>query len=163
VHRPGPGDRSRDRATLTHWLLVRGRGDRPLAPTVDPAAIAGHSSSKRPSVEPGELGILYAAVWQAIFGVVEITGEPERDPDRDRWSWRFPVRPLIVVDDLELAPAVESAGVFPQSLWRHSHIRLTDEQFAAARQLVEAAAATAPVTASAAPPPRRRTPPRRSP
>jgi hypothetical protein len=35
---------------------------------------------------------------------------------------------------------VEAAGVFPQSIWRHSHIRLTDVQFEAARELIEAAA-----------------------
>jgi hypothetical protein len=46
----------------------------------------------------------------------------------------------LVVTDLERAPAVEEAGIFPQSLWRHSHIRMTPEQFARARQLIEAAA-----------------------
>ena len=107
---------------------------------VDPAEIRAHSSSKRPSVEPGELAILYAAMWQALFGVVEIVGPPEHDPERERWAWRFPIRPLAVVRDLHDAPPVEAAGVFPQSLWRHSHIRLTDEQFTTARELIEAAA-----------------------
>ncbi|HEU4943246.1 MAG TPA: hypothetical protein VFT18_08255 [Gaiellaceae bacterium] len=91
-------------------------------------------------MEPGELAVLYAAVWQAVFGVVEIAGVPEHDPSRERWSWRFPIRPLAVVADLHDAPAVEEAGIFPQSLWRHSHIRLTDEQFDAACRLIEAAA-----------------------
>jgi hypothetical protein len=50
------------------------------------------------------------------------------------------LRPLTVVDDLEAAPPVEAAGIWPQSLWRHSHIRLDDEQFTAARRLIEAAA-----------------------
>jgi hypothetical protein len=125
---------------LTRWLLIRGRGDRPLARHVDPAAISAHSSSKRPSIEPGELAILYAAVWQAIYGVAEIVSVPEHDPSRRRWAWRFAIRPIAVVRDLNDAPPVEAAGVFPQSLWRHSHIRLTEEQFAAARALVEAAA-----------------------
>jgi hypothetical protein len=125
---------------LTRWLLVRGRGDRPLARHVDASAIVAHSSSKRPSVEPGELAILYAAVWQALYGVVEITAVPEHDPSRERWAWRFAIHPLAVVRDLDDAPPVEAAGIFPQSLWRHSHIRLTEEQFAAARALVEAAA-----------------------
>lgn len=124
----------------THWLLVRGRGERPLDARVEPAAIQAHSSSKRPSVETGELAILYAAVWQAVFAVVEIAGPPAHDPERSRWSWRFPIRPLVAVRDLRDAPPVEAAGVFPQSIWRHSHIRLTDEQFATARQLIEAAA-----------------------
>jgi hypothetical protein len=128
---------------VTRWLLVRGRGDRPLDAVVDPSAIRAHSSSRRPSVQRGELAILYAAVWQAIYGVVEVTGPPDHDPSRERWAWRFPIRPLTLVSDLDAAPAVEAAGVFPQSLWRHSHIRLDEDQFAAARRLVEATAAAA--------------------
>ena len=123
---------------VPQWLLLRGLGKRPLAAHVDPTAITSQSSSKRPSVQPGELAILYASVWQAIFGVAEITGPPENDPTRARWAWRFPIRPLTVISDLHDAPPVEAAGVFPQSLWRHSHIRLTDEQFIAARELIEA-------------------------
>ena len=91
-------------------------------------------------MEVGERAILYAAVWQCVFGIVEITGVPEEDRERERWRWRFAIAPLAVVDDLRRAPAVEEIGVFPQSIWRHSHIRLTDEQFATARQLIEAAA-----------------------
>src|SRR4030095_1210380 len=91
-HRAGSGNRCRDRAAqlrdeaggVTRWLLVRGRGERPLGRTVDPGAIVAHSSSKRPSLEPGDLSILYASVWQAIFGVVEVVGEPEDDPGRAR-------------------------------------------------------------------------------
>jgi hypothetical protein len=124
---------------MTRWLLVRGLGDRPLARRVDPRRIRSQSSSKHPSVERGDPAILYASVWQAIFGVAEITGEPEHDPARDRWAWTFPIRLLAVVEDLERAPAVEEAGIFPQSLWRHSHIRLTAEQFDRARELIEAA------------------------
>ena len=127
-------------AGATHWLLIRGRGDRPLEPRIDAAAISAHGSSKRPSVQRGDLAILYAAVWQALFGVVEVVGEPENDPTRERWAWRFAIRPIVVVADLHDAPPVEAAGVFPQSLWRHSHIRLTEEQFGEARRLVEAAA-----------------------
>jgi hypothetical protein len=125
---------------MTHWLLVRGRGERPLPRDVDATAIVAHSSSRRPAVEPGDLAILYAAVWQALFGVVEVTSIPAHDPTRVRWSWRFGIRPLVVVADLHLAPPVEAAGIFPQSIWRHSHIRLDPERFATARALVEAAA-----------------------
>jgi hypothetical protein len=124
---------------LARWLLVRGRVERPLDRCVDHGAIEWHSSSRRPAHEPGELAILYASVWQAIFGVAEVAGEPEHDPAKARWAWRFPVRPLVVVHDLDRAPAVEEAGIFPQSLWRHSYIRLTRDQFDAARALVEAA------------------------
>jgi hypothetical protein len=105
---------------------------------VDVAAIRAHSSSKRPSVQRGDVAILYAAVWQALYGVVEVVSDPEHDPTRDRWAWRFAIRPVLVVPDLHDAAPVEAAGVFPQSLWRHSYIRLTREQFEAARMLVEA-------------------------
>jgi hypothetical protein len=119
-------------------LLIRGRGDRPLPAYVRAQEIRRHSSSRRPSVEPGELAILYAAVWQALYAVVEVTGMPEHDPSRERWAWSFPIRPLAVVANLNRAPACEEAGIFPQSLWRHSHVRLTGEQFEAARSLVDA-------------------------
>ena len=122
---------------MTRWLLVRGRGDRPLPARVEPAAIQAHGSSRRPAVEPGDLCVLYAAVWQAVFGVAEVTGEPDYDPAKERWAWRFSIRPLAVVHDLGRAPAVEEAGIFPQSIWRHSHIRLSEQQFAEARRLIE--------------------------
>lgn len=123
---------------MTRWLLVRGRGERPLDAHVDATRIAAHASSRRPTVQPGELAILYASVWQAVFGVVEIVSPPEHDPAKERWSWRFGLRPLAVVPDLHDAPAAEEAGIFPRSLWRHSYIRLTDEQFESAHQLIEA-------------------------
>jgi hypothetical protein len=123
-----------------HWLLVRGLGERPLDRHVDPAGIRTHHSTKRPSVQRGDLGVLYASVWQAIFGIVDVVGDPEQDPTRSRWSWHFSIRPKTVVMDLDEAPPVEAAGVFPQSIWRHSHIRLTAEQFDSARSLIDAAA-----------------------
>jgi hypothetical protein len=61
--------------------------------------------------------------------VVEIVSDPENDPARERWQWRVAIRPLLVVDNLSLAPPVEAAGVFPRSLGRHSYVRLSEEQF----------------------------------
>ena len=125
---------------MGYWLLVRGRGEKPLDRRVDAAQIRTQRSSKRPSIQAGDRAILYASVWQAIFGVVDVVGDPEHDPTRSRWAWGYAIRPVTVVTDLNDAPPVEAAGVFPQSLWRHSHIRLTEEQFEAARKLIEAAA-----------------------
>jgi hypothetical protein len=65
-------------------------------------------------VQRGEPAILYAAVWQAIFAVVDVVGDPENDPHRERWSWTFAIRPLATVRDLHDAPPVEAAGIFPQ-------------------------------------------------
>jgi len=83
-------------------------------------------------VQEGDRAVLYAAVWQAVFAIAEVIGPPEHDETRERWSWRFSIRAVAVVEDLHAAPAVEEIGVFPQSIWRHSHIRLTRDQFEAA-------------------------------
>jgi hypothetical protein len=99
--------------------------------------VTAHSSSKRPSVQEGDLAVLYASVWQAVYGLAEITGAPENDPARTRWAWRFPLRLRAVVADLDHAPAVEEIGVFPSSLWRHSYIRLTPEQYERALVLID--------------------------
>ena len=78
----------------------------------------------------------YASGWQNIFAVVEVSGDPENDPNRERWRWRFPLRVLAAVPRISHAPPVEVAGVFPRSLGRHSYIRLTPEQFEAAREAI---------------------------
>lgn len=87
-------------------------------------------------MQKGDLAITYASVWQCVFGVVEIVSDPEEDPALDRWRWSFRIKRLAAIDDLHDAPPVEAAGVFPSSIWRHSYIRLTPEQFAAARELI---------------------------
>jgi hypothetical protein len=119
---------------LQHWLLVRGRGERPL-----PArgfTLERHSSTRRPTVQAGDLAVCYASVWQAVFAVVQIVSMPEEDPDRDRWRWSFRIRPLVALDDLDRALPAEEVGVSPSSLWRHSYIRLIPEQFERARAAI---------------------------
>jgi hypothetical protein len=117
---------------------VRGRGEHPL-PRMG-FVLERHASTRRPTVQSGDLAICYASVWQAVFAVVEVTSDPEEDPNRDRWRWSFGIRPLIALHDLEDAVPAEEVGIFPSSLWRHSYIRLTREQFEAARAAIEAAA-----------------------
>jgi hypothetical protein len=92
-------------------------------------------------VQKGDLAVCYASGWQAIFAIVQVVGDPENDPARERWRWRFPLRPLLFLADLREAPPVEAAGVFPRSLGRHSYVRLAPEQFAAAREVLTASPA----------------------
>ena len=125
---------------MQHWLLLRGTGDRLLPEHIDPASLTAHSSTRRPTLQRGDLAICYASGWQTIFAVVEITGDPENDPSRDRWRRRVPIRPLTVLTSIADAPPVEVAGVFPRSLGRHSYIRLSEHQFAAGRAAIDAAA-----------------------
>jgi hypothetical protein len=126
------------------WLLVRGRGERRLQPEVLADELRAHSSTRRPSIQRGDRAVLYAAGWQVVFALADVVSEPENDPARTRWSWRFAIRPVLALTDLREAPPVEAAGVFPRSLGRHSYIRLTDEQFERARAAITAAAGPPP-------------------
>jgi hypothetical protein len=117
---------------VQHWLLVRGTAGRLLPDDVDPGRLTAHSSTRRPSVQKGDLGVCYASGWQTIFAIVEVVHDPENDPGSTRWRWSFALRPLLTVPRLSEAPPVEAAGVFPRSLGRHSYIRLTPAQFDAA-------------------------------
>jgi hypothetical protein len=90
-------------------------------------------------VQRGDLAVLYASRWQVIYALAEIVGDPENEPSRTRWCWRFPLRPLLALDDLRDAPPVEAAGVMTRSLGRHSYVRLSAEQFEAAREALAAA------------------------
>jgi hypothetical protein len=121
---------------MQHWLLVRGTGDDPPEARVDSSSLRAHSSTRRPSVQRGDLAVCYASRWQVIFALVEVVGDPENDPGRDRWRWWFRIRPLLALADLREAPPVEAAGVFPRSLGRHSYVRLAPEQFEAARRAI---------------------------
>ena len=69
--------------------------------------------------------MLYASVWQRIFGVAEVISEPsDEDPIAARWPWSVQVDLLLVVPVLSNAPPVESIGVAPRSMSQQSHIRL---------------------------------------
>ena len=113
---------------MDRWLLVRGTGERPLPARVTPESLRRHSSTRRPSVQEGDLAVCYASRWQVVFALVEVSSDPENDPERERWRWSFAIRPLLLANDLRDAPPVEAAGVFPRSLGRHSYVRLTEEQ-----------------------------------
>ena len=120
---------------------MRGRGDRRLEPHVAPDELRAHSSTRRPSVQRGDLAVCYASGWRVFFALVEVVSDPENVPGRSRWGWRFALRPLLSLADLRDAPPVEAAGVFPRSLGRHSYVRLTEEQYAAAREALTLAGA----------------------
>ena len=89
-------------------------------------------------MQRGDRAVCYAAGWKAIFAVVDVVSDPENDPSRTRWQWRFAIRPVVTLDVRE-APPVEAAGVLPRSLGRHSYIRLTREQFEAACEAIDSA------------------------
>jgi SAM-dependent methyltransferase len=131
-----------------YWLSLRGSGDRPLARQVGSDPLDAFSSTKQPSVQRGDLIVFYASVWKVIFATGEVVGDPEYDPSRTRWCWRIPTRPVLRIDDLAQAPPVEAARVMPRSLGRHSHIRLTEEQYDDARLAIAGAMEPAALVAA---------------
>lgn len=94
---------------------------------------------RRPRIAPGDRLVYYAAGWRVVFAVVECDGEPYAT-DHERWPWRVPVEPLVIVPLLSNAPPVEAIGVAARSMSQQSHIRLGPEHF---RRAVEAIASVA--------------------
>jgi hypothetical protein len=82
---------------------------------------------RRPRLASGDRLVLYASVWQRIFGIAEVISDPSREePLAARWPWSVRVELLLVVPVLSNAPPVEAIGVAPRSMSQHSHIRLEE-------------------------------------
>ena len=132
----------------THWLKALGHagGALPDAWLEDgrPDRLRRTGFPRRPRMVPGDRLVYYAPVWQAVFAVVEVIGEPtDAHPSRadpGRWPWSVEVEPLLLVARLSAAPPIEATGVLPRSMSQQSHIRLTAESYARA---VEAIASVA--------------------
>lgn len=114
------------------FLKAHGTGDRPMADQwlaagswlIDPGRTA---FPRRPRMSGGDRLVLYASVWQRVFGIAEVISEPTiQDPMAARWPWSVQVELLLVVPVLSNAPPVEAIGVAPRSMSQHSHIRLEE-------------------------------------
>ena len=77
---------------------------------------------------PGDRLVYYASVWQRVFAIVEVVGEPE-PADHPRWPWSIAVDPLLVIPDLDVAPPVQAIGVAPRSMSQQSHIAITPAHY----------------------------------
>ena len=94
----------------------------------------------RPRIKLGDQIVWYATTWRVLFGLAEVTGQPEQKQveewQGDRWPWYIPTRTRYVVVDLSRAPDLEDAGLpwtGPVRLFR----TLTPEQFAACSREVK--------------------------
>lgn len=114
------------------FLKGHGTGSAPLADhwlaagswLVEPGRTA---FPRRPRMTTGDRLVLYASVWQRVFGIAEvISGPTTEDPMAARWPWSVRVELLIAVPVLSNAPPVEAIGVAPRSMSQHSHIRLEE-------------------------------------
>jgi hypothetical protein len=128
---------------VSHWLKALGHAAGPLpARWLEDGSLRSLRSTgfpRRPRMAPGDRLVYYASVWQRVFAVVEVTGDPEQ-VEHPRWPWIVRVEPLLVIPDLEAAPPVQAIGIAPRSMSQQSHIRLTPEQY---ERAVEALASVA--------------------
>ncbi len=98
--------------------------------------------AKRPTVQPGDRMVAYAAGSAAEYGegrfiaVEEVISDAPEPSGHERWRWQMRTRVVAQVDELSRAPALRDIGVSPKSLRQHSHIRLTDEQGLTALELI---------------------------
>jgi hypothetical protein len=126
---------------MSYWLCPRGTQEEPF-----PADwfndkewrqenTTGYGTGIRgtPSLRPGDQIVWYAVTWRVLWGLAEVTGEPEhrqvRDWQEDRWPWYMPVRTSLVVVDLSTAPSLADAGLPWAYVRRHNS--LSHDQFVA--------------------------------
>jgi len=114
------------------FLKAHGTAEKPMTDDwlaggswlIDPGRTA---FPRRPRMTTGDRLVLYASVWQRIFGVAEVISEPTSEASvAARWPWSVQVELLLVVPVLSNAPPVQAIGVAPRSMSQHSHIRLEE-------------------------------------
>ena len=142
--------------SASYWIKVTGTGESPFdtddwRPRRDAwRRERGPISAfpRRPRIAKGDRLVNYAAGSAAkygqarIFTVEEVTSEePEPTGSHPRWPWVVTVEPVVEVDLLSYAPAIQDIGVVPRSLSQQSHIRITREQGELAERLIREAAA----------------------
>ena len=123
-----PGRVARDRG---YWLKAIGHARGPLAERwiEDRAGLLRRTGfPRRPRIAPGDRLVLYASVWQRVFAIAEVTGDPE-PRDHPRWPWTVPMETLLVVPVLDAAPPVQAIGVAARSMSQQSHIRIGREHY----------------------------------
>ena len=89
---------------------------------------------------PGDRLIYYASVWRVVFAAVEVVTGPEQTKPGTRWPWTVDVEPLLVIPLLDRAPPIEAIGVPARSMSQQSHIRLSDEHYARAVEVISSIA-----------------------
>src|SRR5262249_15440994 len=89
-----------------------------------------------PRLGLGDQIVWYAVKWRVIYGLAEVTGEPEqrrvREWQEDRWSWYMRTRTRFVVPDLSVAPTLADVGLPWVRVRRY--IGLSRDQFVACSQ-----------------------------
>ena len=107
----------------SYWLCPRGTTEQPFPADWfqdddwRPENLNGYGTGVRgtPRIKPNDQIVWYAVTWGVLYGLAEVTGEPEHRQVRrwqaDRWSWFMPTRTRLVVPDLSLAPSLEDAGL----------------------------------------------------
>jgi len=130
---------------VTCWLKPIGHARGKLSADwfqTRPGVLLRTGFPRRPRVAEGDRFIYYASVWKRIFAAVEVVGDPEQTGTVgvDRWPWTVAVDALLVIPNLEHAPPVEAMGIPARSTSQQSHIRITDEQYARAVDVIASVA-----------------------
>jgi hypothetical protein len=132
---------------LAFWLKALGTAEAPLpdAWLEDGGAsrrLTRTGFPRRPRMEPGDRLVYYASVWRRICAAVEVVEDPTNaEPLNPRWPWTVAVEPLLVIPRLENAPPVEAIGVPARSMSQQSHIRLREEHYTLAVEVMASVAA----------------------
>jgi hypothetical protein len=132
---------------MATWLKLVGATDDPmpdvwLTSRTDLREEVGFS--KKANVDVGEDLVLYAIPQRKIIGLAKVVSHPQPSDDHERWPWRSKIKLTLAIADYARAPdldEISEAGDrdLSKSVQRQSHIELTWDEFARARDLLKAA------------------------
>src|SRR5687768_14480308 len=63
------------------------------------------------SVRTGDYLVYYAAVHQKVIGVVGVFSPPQFGAQLKRWQYHAPIRPKLIIRDMDRAPAIDVLNV----------------------------------------------------
>jgi len=135
-------------AKKNRWLKSVGSAEDPMA--LDwfesaPQELETIHFSKNPSgISVGDLLVYYAAGHQKLLGIVAVFMKPEFDAQLKRWQHHCPVRPKLMIRDIDRAPDLDILNVpgkrdFRKSVMQMDYAVLEDTEYERALAAIEAA------------------------
>jgi hypothetical protein len=127
---------------MANWLKALGKGARGSRIPDDWRSVEEGlfehtvTFAQRPNIVPDDRIVLYAAGWGAFFAAGTVESYPYEHDDGGPWRWRIDYRPDQSVPALHNGIPLQTLNVDGRdlrvSMRRRSHIRLSDEEYAAA-------------------------------
>jgi hypothetical protein len=129
---------------MAHLLKFLGSGTRQMDEGLVPRVLRELRFPKRPHFRVGDKVVLYALGHDRVFAIVEVFTRPHEIEGPNNWDeWQCETRPVIAMGYAG-APRLEDIDAsrkLGESIRRHSHIALRDDEYTNALDGLRAAGA----------------------